>query len=118
MIRQLEASHDNVIGYSLSGDVTDDEYRQMASELRDAIARHRSIRVLFRLDDLSLQSFFSALDERFQLFKEHADDVERIALVSDDTTTLLLSRLGEAIPGIELRHFRGDEEDQAWTWLE
>lgn len=118
MLRQLEATHDNVIGYSLAGDVTDAEYEQAASELRDAIARHGKIRLLFRLSDLSLQSFFAALDERFRFVQEHSGDIERVAVVSDETAAGLLSRLTGGLAQIEIRHFDRDDEPTAWAWLE
>lgn len=118
MQRRLERTHDNIIGYTLSGQVTDDEYGQVMSELRDDIARHGKIRVLFRLRDLSLQSFFAALDERFRFFQEHGDDVERAAIVTDDTGGDLLTRLADAIGPAETQHFSGADEDKAWNWLE
>ena len=118
MLRKLEASHDHIIGYSLAGEVTDAEYEQAASELRDAITRFGNIRLLFRLTDLSLQSFFTALDERFRFVQEHADDIERVAIVSDDVATELLSRLGAGLGAIDVRHFDRDQEQEAWAWLE
>lgn len=118
MQRQLEASHDNVVGYSLAGDVTDHEYRQIASELRDVIARYGAVRLLFRLSDLSVQSIFAALDDRFRFIQEHRDDIERLAIVSDDPATEWLSRLTETVSPVEIRHFPRDEEQTAWAWLE
>lgn len=118
MLRPLEASHDNIVGFSLSGDVTDDEYQQLTSELRDAIARHHRIRVLFRMSDISLGSFFNALDERFRFAQEHRDDVERIAIVSDEAGSQLLSRLSDVAGPVETRHFPREDEQQAWAWLE
>lgn len=118
MLRRLEASHDNVIGYSLGGEVTDDEYRQAASQLRDEVAIHGRIRLLFRLSDLSLQSFFRALDERFRFVKEHVDDIDRVAVVSDDKATEWLSKLSDVTGAVETQHFSMDDEDKAWAWLE
>lgn len=118
MIRQLEASHDNVIGYSVSGEVTEDEYQQAVSEVRDAIARHGKVRLLYRISDVSVRSFLTALDERFRFLQEHRDDIERVAIVSDDTATGLLSQLTESIAPIETRHFPRDDEQTAWAWLE
>ncbi|TVP63393.1 MAG: STAS/SEC14 domain-containing protein [Nitriliruptor sp.] len=117
MMRRLEKSHDKVIGYSLSGEVTDDEYTQLASELRDEIAKHDAIRVLFRLSDLKLSSFFTALDERLSFLRENRDDVERVAVVTDDTATQLLSKAAQAGP-VELQTFSSDDESKAWAWLE
>ncbi|MEX2551364.1 MAG: hypothetical protein WD638_14175 [Nitriliruptoraceae bacterium] len=55
-MRRLEKGHGTVIDYSLSGEVTADEHTQLASELRDEIAEHGTIRVLFWLSDLELSS--------------------------------------------------------------
>lgn len=118
MLRRLEKSHDHLIGYSLADDVSDNEYRQLASELRDEIARHDRIRLLFRLSNLSVGSFFTALDERLKFMQEHAADIERVAVVTDDTAADLLARLGDVIPGTETKTFSTDDEDQAWAWLE
>jgi hypothetical protein len=118
MIRRLEQSHDHVIGYSLAGDVTEDEYTQAASELRDDIARHGKVRLLFRLKDLSLSSFFAALDDRFRFVNDHQDDIERVAVVSDDTGSGLLARAAKGLSGIEIETFPHDDESKAWAWLE
>jgi hypothetical protein len=117
MMRRLEKSHDTIIGYSLSGEVTEDEYVQLASELRDDIARHGAIRVLFRLSDLELSSFVTALDERLSFVRENRDDVERVAVVTDDTMTQLLSKVAEAAP-VDLQTYSSDEEAKAWAWRE
>lgn len=117
MIRKLEASHDNVIGYSVAGDVSDAEYRQTASELRDAIAVHGKVRMLFRISDISPQSFVNALDERFRFAADHKDDIERMAIVSDDKTTEWLTKVGGAVAPIDTEHFARDDEDKAWAWL-
>lgn len=117
-MRQLEASHDNVIGYSLTGTASAEDYEIITSRLRDAITEHGKIRVLFRLSDISISSFFKGLDERFNFAKEHADDVERVAVVTDDTAVDVLSNLTNAASPIEVRTFKADDEQQAWAWLE
>lgn len=118
MIRRLERSHDQVIGYSLAGDVTEEEYTQTASELRDDIAVHSKIRLLFRLKDLSLAAFFTALDERFRFVDEHRDDIERVAIVSDDKASGLLAKAAGGLSGIDVKTFSHDDESEAWAWLE
>jgi hypothetical protein len=118
MIRRLEQSHDHVVGYSLSGDVTEEEYTQAASELRDDIARHGKVRLLFRLKDLSLTSFFTALDDRFRFVNEHQDDIERVAVVSDDAASGVVAKAAGGLSGIEIDTFSHDDEPKAWAWLE
>ncbi len=118
MIRRLEQSHDHIVGYSLSGDVTEDDYTQAASELRDDIARHGKVRLLFRLKDLSLSSFFAALDDRFRFVVEHQDDIERVAVISDDTASGMIAKAAGGLSNMEIDTFSHDDEPKAWAWLE
>jgi hypothetical protein len=117
MIRRLEKSHDHIIGYSMSGEVTEDEYTQAASELRDDIARHGKIRLLFRLRDLSPSSFFAALDDRFRFVVEHQGDIERVAVVSDDAASGMLAKAAGGLSDMEIDTFSHDDEPKAWAWL-
>jgi hypothetical protein len=117
MIRQLEQSHDNVIGYAIADDVDEGEYAQMLSELRDEIHRHGNIRVLFRLKDLSLGSFFTSLGERMDFLRDHRDDVERVAVVTDDMSVEIAAKGSEVLRPIETETFSSDDEQQAWAWL-
>lgn len=105
MMRRLDQSHDNVVGYSLSGEVSDAEFTQAASELKDDIAREGRIRVLFRLRDISARSFTTAVKERFQFIQEHNEQLERIALVSDDTAAGLLGKVADLLPDTRLKTF-------------
>lgn len=118
MMRRLEKSHDHVVGYSLSGEVTDEEFTQAASELKDDIAREGQIRVLFRLRDIAPKSFVTALKDRFQFIQEHNERIERIALVSDDTAAGLLGKVADLLPDTKLKTFSHDDEPTAWAWIE
>lgn len=118
MIRKLEQSHGNVIGYSIGGEVTEDEYRQTASELRDAIAMHGTIRLLFRINDVSATSFFKALDDRVEFATTHGDQIDRIAIVTGETATEWLTKLGDRLSALDIEHFDPAEEDKAWAWIE
>lgn len=46
------------------------------------------------------------------------DDIERVAVVSDDKATEWLSKLSDATGAVETQHFSMDDEDKAWAWLE
>ena len=118
MMRRLERSEGKVVGYSLSGEVSDQEFTQAASELKDDIAREHQIRVLFRLKDISLSSFTNAVQERFEFLREHTDDIERVAVVTDDTATKLLTGVADLLPDVETRTYSPDDETEAWAWLE
>lgn len=117
MMLRLENSHGSVVGYSLSGEVSADEYTQVASELRDEIAEHGVVRVLFRLADLKVSSFFTALEDRFRFVRDNHEEVERGAIVTDDTAAPMLSTAASEAP-VEIRTYSSHDESRAWAWLE
>lgn len=117
MIRRLEQSAGNILGFSIAGEITDEEYTRMVSELRDAIAMHDSIRLLLRVKDISPKSVFSGFEERYDFITKHADDVERIALVTDSIAGDLFSLTSGMLSDIEVESFDREEEDKAWAWL-
>jgi hypothetical protein len=39
-------------------------------------------------------------------------------MVTDDSATGLLAKASEAMPGMDVQTFSGDDEPKAWAWLE
>lgn len=118
MIRKLEQSEGTVIGFSVSGDVGDEEYTRMISQMRDEIAKHDTIRVLLRIDDVSPKSFLTGLRERFDFATDHADDIDRIAVVTDSAAAGLFGAVSGLVPHIDIDVFSTEEEEKAWKWLQ
>lgn len=117
MIRTLDKGHDNILGFTVSGDVSDSDYETAVSEMRDAIAKHGKIRVLFKIDDISPKSFFQGLDERFDFLKHNREDVERVAIVKDGIAAEMFATVSDLMPKIEVDRFDTADEAKAWEWL-
>jgi hypothetical protein len=49
MIRRLEESSGNVLGWEVAGKVTEEEVRTLSEEFKAAIAEHGKVRVLIRM---------------------------------------------------------------------
>ncbi len=118
MLRTLDKSHDNIIGFSASGEISDADYEQAISRLKDGIAEHGTIRTVFRVEDVSPKSFISGLDDRMSFTTDHKDDVERVAIVSDSTMASAMSAIGGFVSDIEMKTFDMSDEEQAWAWVE
>lgn len=117
MIRKLEQSHDNILGFSAAGDISEEDYTRAASLMRDVLAQHDDIRLLFRLEDISAKSFFTGMDERIDFVKTHGDDIQRIAVVSDGVAEKLFSFASGLFSDIEIDNFDPADEEKAWAWL-
>lgn len=117
MYRKLPQSHDNVLGYEVAGTVTEEEYRQVAGELREVIDEHGKVRVLVRVPEMPDQELRATLGDRLRFLKDHVGDIERYALVSEDRTAEWLGKVTDKVTPIELKLFSTDEEPQAWQWV-
>src|ERR687893_747187 len=97
MIRRLEESSGNVLGYEVTGKVTEEEVRTLSEEFKAAIAEHGKVRVLVRMRRIPRMGL-GAWVEDFKL-TPYAKDVERYAIVSDSNLFEWTSKIAEAFIG-------------------
>jgi len=117
MYRRLARSHDNVMGYEVSGTVTEDDYLEMVTELREVIDDFGGARVLVRVAELPTPDFPRAFSDRIEPLTDELGAVERYALVSDDPDVEeAVAEIDETFP-TELRVFDSTEEEVAWDWV-
>jgi hypothetical protein len=80
MIRRLDESSGNVLGWEVTGEVTEEEVRTLSEEFKAAVAEHGKVRVLVRMRRIPRMGL-GAWAEDFKL-TPYARDVERYAIVT------------------------------------
>lgn len=118
MYRQLKASHDNVLGYQFSGTVTEEEAKEILAQLSSVIDRERSVCLLVRLPEEPDHAHLAALNQNLRFFRDHADRIERYALVTNRTSFKWAARAADVLTPMDVRPYPLEEEDDAWRWLE
>lgn len=118
MYRQLQASHDNVLGFQFSGTITEQEAKEIMDHLSRVIRREQSVCLLVKLPEEPEHTQLAALNERLRFFRDHADRIERYALVTSKTSLKWASRAAHVLSPMEVRPYELSEEDEAWRWLE
>src|SRR3712207_9312585 len=118
MIRRLEETSGNVLGWEATGKVTEEEVRTLSEEFKTAIAEHGKVRVLVRMRRIPRMEL-AAWVEDFKL-TPYAKDVERYAIVSDTNLFEWTSKIAEAFIGgggggfLGLRYGEGGGWVRAW----
>lgn len=117
MYEKLDRSEGNVLGFEVRDEVTEADLNGMLEEMERAIADHEEdLRILLRFD--SIPGFeFGALDENVGFWLEHRDDVDRYAVVTDNSLVEGLVAVEDRLTAMEMREFDPDEIDDAWAWL-
>lgn len=120
MIEILPESAGPVIGFLLSGEVTDEDYIHIFIPAIDlATERYGTVRVLIDLVDFKEEDFGAMADDLFQGIKEPA--VEREAIIGDEEWEKRLLSVQPAFflfATTDVRFFRPEHRQEAWRWIE
>jgi hypothetical protein len=107
---------DRVLGLRISGPIEKKDLDIVAAAFDEKLARHRRLRIYVEVRDLG-EIAPAALLEDLRLSLRHFRDVEREAIVADEDWLALLARVGDLLPGIDVRQFSFLEKDEAVAWI-
>lgn len=117
MYEKLDRSEGRVLGFEIHDEVTEADLDGILEELEGAIADHdEPIRVLLRIESVPGVEF-GALDEDLGFWLEHRDDIDRYAVVTENSLLEGLVAVEDRLTGMEVREFDPHEIDVAWAWL-
>lgn len=116
MFEILPQTEDRFVAIKARGQITEDDYRELAPKLESIIEREGPIRLLIDLTEYDGATLQATLDDiLFALAHRH--DFERIALVGDGPWERLVAVLSEALTDAEVRHFASADWQIAWSFI-
>jgi len=106
VIEKIPRSHDNVLGFRVSGDVTREDYEILEPPVQASVDASGSVRLLLDMTDFRWEKVEAwAADLGFG--KKYHDSIERMALVGQHEWVFYAR---------EARYFT--DVDEAWDWLD
>src|SRR3974390_611318 len=82
MITRLDRSTDSILGFTLSGKLHDEDYKQFVPAVDAAIAAHGRVRLLAHFVDFHGGDMHALWDD-IKFSTTHCNKMDRIALVGD-----------------------------------
>jgi hypothetical protein len=116
MVELLPISKDQFVAIRLSGAATPEDYRGLGELLDKKLEKYKMIRVLLRLDGVSLWAL-RATWEGLRVGLAHRDRIEVLALVGEKKTEQMVAWAVELFTGTVVECFPEDGMDEAWHWL-
>jgi hypothetical protein len=107
--------HGSVLGFSVSGDVTADDYAVLDPEVAAAIEESGNARLLLDLTDFRWEGV-DAWGADLGFGKRFGGSIERLAIVGHHLWEKWLTRLAEPFYAQRARYFTTVEA--AWDWLD
>ena len=116
MITPIDFQDDNIIGFRMTGKISQDDIKPWAAKLDRKSDMQGKLRVYVEADDIDAVTLKAALaDLKFDV--THLGDFEKAAFVSDDTWTKVSTFLADLVPGIQAKQFSLAEKEEAHQWI-
>lgn len=116
MYRRTGDNGGEVLGYRLSGRLTEGEVKEIQREMDAAIEEHGKVRVLCEMGDFS-GADPSAVWQDLKFTPTYVKDLERFALVGDKRWHKVVTELSDKLGFADAEFFEVSQLEEAWDWI-
>src|SRR5271157_5620684 len=120
MIERLRESSGGVLGFKVTGKLTDEEIKAFEPQIEFLITgrKHKPIGILADLSEMHGGELKARWDE-MRFLQKHTDHIARMAVVGADKWEEVMAILtaGASVLEAETRYFDTSESLHAWEWV-
>lgn len=117
MIYKMHQSSGNIIGFHISGKLTDEDYKDIfAPELEKAVEQWDNISLLLELEDFHGWDAHALWDD-FTVGLKVRNALVRIAVAGDRAWEEWMTKLLKYFTKAEVKYFEHTRDHRAWIWL-
>jgi hypothetical protein len=116
MFQKLSESSEKILGFKVSGKLTDEDYKAFVPQIEKIIQEFGRISLLLELDDFHGWDLGAAWDD-FKFGMKHIKDFKRVAIVGDKKWEEWMAKLAKPFMRAEVKYFDGSQLQDAWGWL-
>ena len=114
MISTMERSSGNLLGYSVSGDVTKADFETLTPVVASVVAEQGSVCLLLDVTDFKVEKV-SAVSSQVDFAKQFQGKIDKMAIVGDQSWEKAAGQLCDKFGVSNFKFFETDSD--AWTWL-
>lgn len=100
----------------VSGNLSKEDYQTLNPRIEEKIRQHGKINMLFELEDVDAAGIGSMWEE-LKFDTKHSDDVNKIAVVGDQTSENVLANIKKPMTSAETKFFEKKDRDAAIQWV-
>ena len=116
MFEQVPGGSGKLLGFKISDGITGEDVRQLSKIMCEAISVSGKIRLLIEIEGFRHMEP-EALLEKLKFAKDHAGNIERMAVLSDRVWIKSWLKVGGLLIHTEVEHFDRSEMEAAWEWV-
>lgn len=115
MINIIPSGRNDLLEVEVTGNVTKDDMKEFERAFHEKKTPGQEMNLLMVVNDMDMT--MKTLKEDFMFDKEHMDEFNKVAVVSDKKWVEMGSKLENLMPGMEVKHFDKDHRADAVTWI-
>ncbi|MBN1432293.1 MAG: STAS/SEC14 domain-containing protein [Methanomicrobiaceae archaeon] len=115
MLKVLERSHGNIVGIEASGEVTEEDIREITPQLDELIEKYGKISWIYVIKTTKYKTVRAMYEDMMWLLK-NIKNFDRMAIVGETKSEELLIKIDGLVFGE--KYFDISEIDQAWDYIE
>lgn len=116
-IKIIDLAHHNLLGMAIVGKMEVADYEKISYHIQDLVEQHGKARIFLEIVELQGISF-RALWEDLKASVKHYGDIERVAIVGDQSWLKASVKVGDLLtPGLDMAAFNASERQRAINWL-
>jgi stage II sporulation SpoAA-like protein len=116
MIEQLSSPSEKILGFKMSGKLTDADYKMFVPLIDAAVAKHGKVRILAQFHDFHGWDLHALWDD-IKFSATHCTLLERIALVGEKKWEAWMAKVCKPFTMATIKYFEAADIDAAWAWL-
>ena len=116
-LERLPDSHDDVVGFKLTGKLAPTDYATLSLTLDQILAEHDTVGLLIDTTDFAGIEAKALLDD-WKVGRNYHDRIRKVAVVGDGVLAKGIAKLASPLYARAAEHFAAHDVDEAWDWLE
>lgn len=116
MFQKLKQSSGKIVGFKLSGNITDGELKAFVADIEKVVADEGRIRLLLIMDYPQKFELKAVWDDMI-FWMKHIRDIERLAIVGQKEWEKWIELFGRPFIRTDVRYYSKSHLQEAWTWF-
>lgn len=116
MLTFIPSQDSQTIAFEVEGTVTKEDLQELEREIGKRFSKEQPFNAYAVIGQVKMPTV-NALIEEGKIDLKRWSQYNKLAVVSEKNWLGPIINLGDFLPGIEAKHFKAKEAEQAWDWI-
>lgn len=116
MLTFIQSQDSQTIAFKVEGTIAKEDLQELEREISERFSKDQLFNAYAVIGQVKMPTI-KALIEEAKIDMKRWSQYNKLAVVSEKNWLGTITNLGDLLPGIEAKHFKPNEAEQAWNWI-